>query len=85
MSVFQQYAKGDFITIKTSVKAILKDEKDFPIINNMVILLHEISVITMQFLRLFILYKYKRNEMHTLPEFTTDNIINTKSKLIINV
>ena len=74
MSVFEPYAKGDFITIKTSVKSILKDEKDFPIINNMVILLHEISVITMQFLRLFILYKYNRNEMHTLPEFTTDNI-----------
>ena len=74
MSVFRQYAKGDHIAVKTSLKATLKDEKDFPIINNMVILLHEISVRTMQFIKLFILYKYKRNEMDSLPEFDKDNI-----------
>ena len=74
MSVLEPSAKGNFSTIKTSLKSIVKDENDLPIINNMVILLHEISVITMQFLRLFILYKYKNKEMHTLPEFTTDNI-----------
>ena len=74
MSVFDPSAKGDFSTIKTSLKSIVKDENDLPIFNNMVILLHEISVITMQFLRLFILYKYKNKEMDSLPEFTTDNI-----------
>ena len=74
MSVLEPSAKGNFSTIKTSLKSIVKDENDLPIINNMVVLLHEISVITMQFLRLFILYKYKNKEMDSLPEFTTNNI-----------
>ena len=74
MSVLEPSAKGNFSTIKTSLKSIVKDENDLPIFNNMVILLHEISVITMQFLRLFILYKYKNKEMDSLPEFTTNNI-----------
>ena len=75
-SVFQKSGKGDHITIKISLKAILKDyDINFPIINGFVIRSHEIVIRTMEFIKLFILYKKSINQMDKLPELNKENVL----------
>ena len=62
-SLFSFDVKGNFTTVKTSLKSILKDyDKNFPIINNLVIECNDIVIRTYQFIRLYILHKYHNNE-----------------------
>ena len=73
-SIFEQKTRGNFIVVKTSLKSILKDyDNNFPIINNLVIECNEIVIRTYQFIRLFILYKYYKNE--SIPKLDKDNIL----------
>lgn len=73
-SFFTPNTKGDFIVVKTSLKSILKDyETNFPIINNLVLECNEIVIRTYQFIRLFILHKYYKNE--TIPKLDKDTIL----------
>lgn len=72
--VFEQRIKGNFITIKTSLKSILKDyENNFPKINNLVLECNEIVIRTYQFIRLYILYCYYNNK--DIPKFDKDTIL----------
>ena len=73
-SFFTPNTKGNFIVVKTSLKSILKDyETNFPIINNLVLECNEIVIRTYQFIRLFILHKYYKNE--TIPKLDKDTIL----------
>ena len=73
-SVFEPKTRGNFIVVKTSLKSILKDyETNFPIINNLVLECNEIVIRTYQFIRLFILHKYYKNE--TIPKLDKDTIL----------
>ena len=73
-SIFEQKSKGNFIVVKTSLKSILKDyDNKFPIINNLVLECNEIVIRTYQFIRLFILHKYYKNE--SIPKLDKDNIL----------
>jgi hypothetical protein len=73
-SIFLPKGKGNFITIKTSLKSIIKDfDTNYPIINNLVIECNDIVIRTYQFIRLFILHKYGKNE--TLPTLDRNNIL----------
>jgi hypothetical protein len=66
-SIFTQKVRSDFITVKTSLKSILKDyDINFPTINNLVIECNDIVIKTYQFIRLYILNKYynKENILH---------------------
>lgn len=64
-SLFSPNVKGNFTTVKTSLKSILKDyDKNFPIINNLVIECNDIVVRTYQFIRLYILHKYHNNKKY---------------------
>ena len=73
-SFFEKKQKGSFITIKTSLKSILKNyDVNFPIINNIVLECNEIVIRTYQFIRLYILYKFYRNE--DIPNFDKDTIL----------
>jgi len=73
-SVFQDKKRGNFITIKTSLKSILKDHDiNFPKINKLVLECNEIVIRTYQFIRLYILYKYYKNE--EILELNKDNIL----------
>jgi len=73
-SVFEKRKKGNFITIKTSLKSILKDyENNFPKINNLVLECNEIVIRTYQFIRLYILYCYYNNK--DIPKFDKDTIL----------
>jgi len=59
--------KSDCLTVKTSLKSVLLNyERDFPIINQLVLDSQEIVVRTYLFIRLFILHKYYANE--TIPD-----------------
>ena len=73
-SIFEQKTRGNFIVVKTGLKSILKDyDINFPIINNLVLECNEIFIRTYQFIRLFILYKYYRNE--SIPKLDKDTIL----------
>jgi len=73
-SVFETKTRGNFIVVKTSLKSVLKDyETNFPIINNLVLECNEIVIRTYQFIRLFILHKYYKNE--TIPKLDKDTIL----------
>ena len=73
-SIFTQKVKSDFITVKTSLKSILKDyETNFPIINNLVSECNDIVTRTYQFIRLYILYKYHKKE--EIPHLDKDTIL----------
>ena len=73
-SIFEQKTRGNFIVVKTSLKSILKDyDYNFSIINNLVLECNEIVIRTYQFIRLFILYKYYKNE--SIPKLDKDNIL----------
>lgn len=73
-SVFEPKSRGNFIVVKTSLKSVLKDyETNFPIINNLVLECNEIVIRTYQFIRLFILHKYYKNE--TIPKLDKDTIL----------
>jgi len=59
LSPFTPKKKSNFITIKTSLKSVLKNpDHNFPLINQLVYDCHEIAVRTYQFMRLYILKKY---------------------------
>lgn len=50
------------ITIKTSLKSILKDENDnYKIIDNMVKEMNKIAIISYLFIKLYVLYCYENN------------------------
>ena len=73
-SIFEQKTRGNFIVVKTSLKSILKDyDNNFSIINNLVLECNEIVIRTYQFIRLFILYKYYKNE--SIPKLDKDTIL----------
>lgn len=73
-SIFEPKSRGNFIVVKTSLKSVLKDyETNFPIINNLVLECNEIVIRTYQFIRLFILHKYYKNE--TIPKLDKDTIL----------
>jgi len=73
-SVFEPKTRGNFIVVKTSLKSVLKDyETNFPIVNNLVLECNEIVIRTYQFIRLFILHKYYKNE--TIPKLDKDTIL----------
>ena len=66
--------KSDFKVVKTSLKSILKNYNvNFNIINNLVLETNEIIIRTYQFLRLYILHKYKQNE--EIPTLNKDTIL----------
>ena len=57
--VFSPKEKLDIITIKTSLKSIIRDyDHNFPIINELVIDCHDIVTRTYQFIRLYLLRRY---------------------------
>lgn len=71
---FKNKSKPDFTTVKTSLKTILKDyDVNYPLINDLVIQMNEIAVRTYQFIRLFVLYKYHKNE--EIPKFNSGFIM----------
>jgi hypothetical protein len=73
-SVFEPKTRGNFIIVKTSLKSILKDyDNNFTIINNLVLECNEIVIRTYQFIRLFILHKYYKNE--SIPKLDKDTIL----------
>ncbi len=73
-SIFNPKSKSNFITVKTSLKSILKDyNNNFFIINNLVKESNDIVIRTYQFIRLYILYQYKNNK--DIPTLSTDNIL----------
>ena len=73
-SVFESKKKGNFITIKTSLKSILKDyENNFPKINDLVLECNEIVIRTYQFIRLYILHCYYNNK--DIPKLDKDTIL----------
>ena len=62
-TLFIKRTKGDFTTVKTSLKSILKDyPNNFETINNLVLECNEIVSTTYQFIRLFILHKFHKGE-----------------------
>ena len=66
--------KSDCLTVKTSLKSVLLNyNRDFPIINQLVLDSQEIVVRTYLFIRLFILHKYYANE--TIPEVDKDFVL----------
>lgn len=73
--IFSERKKGDFITIKTTLKSILKDyNKNFPIIDKLVKDCNHIVINTYQLIRLFILNKYHNNK--EIPKFDRNLILN---------
>jgi hypothetical protein len=66
--------KSDCLTIKTSLKSVLLNyDRDFTIINQLVLDSQEIVVRTYLFIRLFILHKYYANE--TIPDVDKDFVM----------
>ena len=81
-SIFTEKDKGNFTTVKTSLKSILKDyDTNYPIINQLVLDANDIVIRTYQFIRLYTLYKYNqfKNGVITnnilLPTMDKDNIL----------
>jgi hypothetical protein len=73
-SLFSPKNKSDIICVKTSLKSILRNYDDnFPIINKLVIDCNNIVIRTYQFIRLFILNKYYKNE--PIPEIDKDSVL----------
>ena len=73
-SIFEPKNKSNIITIKTSLKSILKNYKDnYPKINNLVKECNDIVIITYLFIRLYILDCYDKNKK--LPDLNKDNIL----------
>jgi len=65
--------KSTIITIKTSLKSILKDENEnYKIIDNMVKEMNEIAIISYLFIKLYVLYCYENNK--TIPDLSASNI-----------
>lgn len=83
--LFSPKFKSNFITVKTSMKSILKDyDINFPKINNLVIECHEIVTRTFQFIRLYLLYKYNQiqNQLHDgLIESPPDTLFPVLTKI----
>lgn len=60
-------SKPNFSVIKTSLRSILKDyDINFPIINQLVIDCHQLVTRTYQFIRLYLLNQYFKNQPLTL-------------------
>ena len=71
---FYQKEKGPIITIKTSLKSILKDyNSNYSIINKLVIDCNDIVIRTYQFIRLYLLDCYHKNKK--IPLLDKDNIL----------
>ena len=71
---FSQKEKGSFITIKTSLKSILKNYTiNQPKINKLVIECNDIVIRTYQFIRLYLLDCYYKNK--SIPTFDKDTIL----------
>jgi hypothetical protein len=65
--------KSTIVTIKTSLKSILKDYNiNYNIINNMVKEMNDIAIISYLFIKLYILYLYKNNK--SIPDLNASNI-----------
>ena len=76
MSILPPYTKGDITTVQTGLKSVLKDpQTNMPILNDAVIRSDEIVTRTMQFIRLFILYKRSKNQMDSLQEFNKNYVL----------
>jgi hypothetical protein len=72
--LYTKYKKGDFITVKTSLKSVLKDyDKNFIVINDLVCKCNDIVIRTYQFIRLYILYCFYNNK--DLPLLDKDSIL----------
>lgn len=73
-SPFQRKEKSPFITVKTSLKSILKDpDHNYPILNQLVMECHEIVIRTYQLIRLYVLYKYYHGQ--SIPHLDKDTIL----------
>ena len=73
-SLFSSKNKSDLVCVKTSLKSILRNYDDnFPIINKLVIDCNDIVIRTYQFIRLYILNKYYKNE--PIPEINKDFVL----------
>ena len=67
-------SKSNFITVKTSLKSILRDyDLNYPIINQLVIDCHVIITRTYQFIRLYLLYQFRNNK--PLPSISKSFIL----------
>ena len=67
-------SKSNFITVKTSIKSILRDyDLNYPIINQLVIDCHVIITRTYQFIRLYLLYQFRNNK--PLPSISKSFIL----------
>jgi len=66
--------KSNIITVKTSLKSILKNYKDnYPIIDKIVKDMNDIAIISYLFIRLYVLDCYENNKI--IPELTSKNIL----------
>ena len=64
LSPFTPKKKSNFVTVKTSLKSVLKNyNHNLPLINQLVYDCHEITVRTYYFMRLYILHKYSKIDM----------------------
>jgi hypothetical protein len=73
-SIFDKKNKSNIITVKTSLKSILKNyDTNFIIINDLVKECNDIVIITYLFIRLYFLYCY--NNKKDLPDLNKDNIL----------
>lgn len=69
--LFDKPPKSDFITIKTSLKTVLKNyDINFPIINQLVLDFNDVAITTYQFIKLYILKCYHENK--EIPELTEE-------------
>lgn len=72
--LFSSKSKSNVICVKTSLKSILKDyNTNFKKINNLVLEGNEIVIRTYQFMRLFFLHKYHKNE--DIPDIDKDTVL----------
>ena len=79
LSPFSSQPKSNFVTVKTSLKSILKNyDHNSPLIHQLVTECHEIAVRTYQFMRLYILYKYGKidpSKEELIPPLKSDYIM----------
>ena len=62
-SLFDEKIKSDFRCVKTSLKSILSDyDKNIKLVNDLVLEINEITIITYQFIKLYILHCYHNNK-----------------------
>lgn len=72
--LFSPKVKSNVVCVKTSLKSILKDyDTNFKKINDLVLESNEIVIRTYQFMRLFFLYKYYKDE--DIPDIDKDTVL----------